>query len=65
MCVENQNKEEWVLGPLSPNEDGVEEKLRRQPVGQSVMVSDAHLGPATNFSFSLKFPLDNCGFVIL
>jgi hypothetical protein len=24
-----------------------------------------HLGPATNFSFSLKFYLDSCGFVIL
>jgi hypothetical protein len=26
-----------------------------QSVGQSVLVSDSHLGPATNFSFSLKF----------
>jgi hypothetical protein len=37
----------------------------RQSVGQSVLVSGAHLEPATNFSFSLKFPLDSCGFVIL
>jgi hypothetical protein len=37
----------------------------RQSVGQSVLVSGAHLGPVTNFSFSLKFPLDRCGFVIL
>jgi hypothetical protein len=37
----------------------------RQSVGQSVLVSDAHLGPATNFSFSLKFPTDSCVFVIL
>jgi hypothetical protein len=29
------------------------------------LVSGTHLGPATNFSFSLKFPLDSCGFVIL
>jgi hypothetical protein len=29
----------------------------RQSVGQSVLVSGAHLGPVTNFSFSLKFPL--------
>jgi hypothetical protein len=36
-----------------------------QSVGQSVLVSGTHLGPATNFSFSLKFPLDSCGFVIL
>jgi hypothetical protein len=27
--------------------------------------SGAHLGPVTDFSFSLKFPLDSCGFVIL
>jgi hypothetical protein len=27
--------------------------------------SAAHLGPVTNFSFSLKFLLDSCGFVIL
>jgi hypothetical protein len=37
----------------------------RQSVGQSVLVSGAHLGPATKFSFSLKFPSDSCGFVIL
>jgi hypothetical protein len=37
----------------------------RQSVGQSVLVSGAHLGPATNFSFSLKFLLDSCGFIIL
>jgi hypothetical protein len=37
----------------------------RQSVGQSVLVSGTNLGPATNFSFSLKFPLDSCGFVIL
>jgi hypothetical protein len=37
----------------------------RQSVGQSVLVSGAHLGPVTNFSFSLKFLLDSCGFVIL
>jgi hypothetical protein len=33
----------------------------RQSVGQSVLVSGTHLGPATNFSFSLKFSLDSCG----
>jgi hypothetical protein len=36
-----------------------------QSVGQSVLVSGANLGPATNFSFSLRFSLDSCGFVIL
>jgi hypothetical protein len=28
---------------------------------ESVLVSDIHLGPVTNFSFSLKFSLDSCG----
>jgi hypothetical protein len=37
----------------------------RQSAGQSVLVPGTHLGPATNFSFSLKFPLDSCWFVIL
>jgi hypothetical protein len=34
-------------------------------VGQSILVSGTHLGPATNFSFSLKFPLDSYKFAIL
>jgi hypothetical protein len=29
------------------------------------LVSGAHLGPVTNFSFALKFLLDSYGFVIL
>jgi hypothetical protein len=37
----------------------------QQSVGQSVLVSDTHLGPATNFYFPLKFSLDSCEFVIL
>jgi hypothetical protein len=37
----------------------------RQLVGQFVLVSGGHLGPATNSSFSLKFPSDSCMFVIL
>jgi hypothetical protein len=37
----------------------------RQPVGQSVLVSGAHLGPATNFTFALKISSDSCEFVIL
>jgi hypothetical protein len=32
----------------------------RQSVSQSVLVSGAHLGPVTNFSFALKFPSDIC-----
>jgi hypothetical protein len=43
---------------------GVEVTLR-PTVGQSVLVSGRHPGPATNFSFSLRFSLDSCGFVIL
>jgi hypothetical protein len=38
----------------------------RQSVGQSVLVSDAHLGPGTNSSFSLRFSfrqLQVCYFV--
>jgi hypothetical protein len=45
------------------------EKLKlifdRQSVGQSVLVSVTHLGPAANFPLSLKFSIDSCGFVIL
>jgi hypothetical protein len=37
----------------------------RQSVGQFVLVSGAHLGPVTNFSLPLKFPLDSCWFVVL
>jgi hypothetical protein len=37
----------------------------RQSVGQSILVSGAHLEPVTNFSFAMKFPADSCGFVIL
>jgi hypothetical protein len=37
----------------------------RQSVGQSVLVSSTHLGPAANISFSFKFSLDSCGFITL
>jgi hypothetical protein len=37
----------------------------QQSVGQSVLVSGIHLGPETNFSFSLKFSLDSWGFFTL
>jgi hypothetical protein len=37
----------------------------RPTVGQSVSESGTHLGSAANFSFSLKFLSDSCGFVIL
>jgi hypothetical protein len=55
------------LEPMCASENcqwcGVSELIYdRQSVGQSVLVSGAHLGPATNFSFAMKFPLDSCGF---
>jgi hypothetical protein len=37
----------------------------RKSVGQSVLVSGAHLGPATNFSISLRFYFRQLLFVIL
>jgi hypothetical protein len=37
----------------------------RHSVGQSVLVSGAHLGPLTNFSFAMKFSVDSCGFAVL
>jgi hypothetical protein len=37
----------------------------RPSVSQSVLVSGAHLRPATNFAFALKLSSDSCGFVIL
>jgi hypothetical protein len=37
----------------------------RQSVGQSVLVSGAHLGPATNFSISLRFSFRQLRFVML
>jgi hypothetical protein len=36
----------------------------RQSVGQSVLVLGTHLCPVTSFSFSSKFSIDSCGFVI-
>jgi hypothetical protein len=45
---------------------GVEVEVNlRLTVSQSVLVSGAHLGPVTNFSFSSKFSSDSCVFVIL
>jgi hypothetical protein len=47
-------------------EDMSKSKLHydRQSVGQSVLVSGAHLGPVTNLSFILKIYWDSCGNVI-
>jgi hypothetical protein len=56
----------WKSLPL-PRRRKLELKLNydRHSVGQFVLVSGTHLGPVTNFSFSLKFSLDSCGLVIL
>jgi hypothetical protein len=53
-----------ALRDCNTNEVEVEVNLRLT-VSQSVLMPGLHLGPATNFSFSLKFPSDSCGFVIL
>jgi hypothetical protein len=66
-------KEAWIYTSTPPYVSMLKLKLKlkskliydRQSVGQSVLVSGTHLGPATNFSFSLKFPLGSCRFVIL
>jgi hypothetical protein len=57
----------WKSLPL-PRRRKLKLKLNydRQSVDQSVLVSGSHLGPVTNFSFSLKFSLDKlrvCYFV--
>jgi hypothetical protein len=56
-----------LVSTADPAENTLKLKLiyDRQLVGQSVLVPGAHLGPATNFSFSLKFPSDSSGFVNL
>jgi hypothetical protein len=44
------------------NKNGIKKNYDRQSVGQSVLVSGAHMGPVNNFSFAMKFPVDSCGF---
>jgi hypothetical protein len=53
-----------VGSPLSSEKSKSKSHYDLQSFGKSVLVSGAHLGPATNFSFSLKFSSDSCGFVI-
>jgi hypothetical protein len=43
----------------------IEVNLRPTDDRPVVLVSGVHLEPVTDFSFSLKFPLDSCVFVIL
>jgi hypothetical protein len=51
--------------PLDGGESKSKSHYDRQSVGQSVMVSGAHLGPATNLSFSSRFSFRQLLFVIL
>jgi hypothetical protein len=53
------------LSYIAPQKLKLKLNYDRQSVGHSVLVSGTHLGPVTNFSFSLKFSLGSCGFVIL
>jgi hypothetical protein len=50
---------------LSKSKSKLKSHYDRQSVGQSVLVLGAHLGPATNFSFSLRFYFIQLLFVIL
>jgi hypothetical protein len=58
---------EFALGPskaTKPLKSKSKLYYGRRPVGQSVLVSGTHLGPATNFSpFFKKLFLDSYGFV--
>jgi hypothetical protein len=54
----------WVIFIRSKSKSKSKLYYDRQSVGQSILVSGTHLGPATNFSFSLKFSLDSCRLVI-
>jgi hypothetical protein len=68
-CINMWSLIQFLLNKAYGAEDRLWSKLKliydRQSVGQSVLVSGTHLGPTTNFYFSLKLSLDSCGFVIL
>jgi hypothetical protein len=55
------------LGVRSPSgtRDQLKSHYYRQSVGQSILMSGAHMGPATNFTLSLEFSSDSCVFAIL
>jgi hypothetical protein len=55
-------KEIWIF---TMSESKSKSHYDRQSVGQSVLVSGAHLGPATNFSISLRFSFRQLLFVVL
>jgi hypothetical protein len=61
-CYTKQNGAWQNVGHLQHT--GNRSKLKLN-YGQFVLVSGNLLGPVTNLSFSLKFSLDSCGFVIL
>jgi hypothetical protein len=63
--TKHQTKQETAESNGAVNNKPMKLKLKLIYVRQSVLVSGAHLGPVTNFSFSLKFPSDSCVFVIL
>jgi hypothetical protein len=69
LCTESSVRRSEELVAEAGDSSGTQRKLKliydRQSVGQSVLVSGAHLEPATNVSFSLKFPSDSCVFVML
>jgi hypothetical protein len=56
----------WLIEtPPTQSKSKSKSHYDRQSVGQAVLVSGAHLGPATNFSFSLRFSFRQVLFVIL
>jgi hypothetical protein len=69
MCFvwsESQTEGPWLTDTeLQKSKSKSKSHYVRQLVGQSVLVSGAHLGPATNFSISLRFSFRQLLFVIL
>jgi hypothetical protein len=61
VCISPRNRVAQLYPPalgcnsLSKSKSKSKSHYDRQSVGQTVMVSGAHLGPATNFSFSSRF----------
>jgi hypothetical protein len=61
ICISEHPRKEGakpkvVVKTLKPNSNL---RYDRRSVGQSVLVSDSHLGPATNFSYSFLLILDS------
>jgi hypothetical protein len=63
VCVFERGK---IISILDCVEVEFEVEVNLRPiVSRPVCQWGTHLGPAISFPFSLKFPLDSCGFVIL